>query len=152
MNNYTVSYFINKFEAIPEEKWISSDLERNGSCCAAGHCGIRKSHIEETLGESYFMNIDCKEIKEATALAEILSSVSKYKEPYQIIWNMNDGFSSPYSDQPTPKQRILASLYDVKALQEKEQRKDITKQLAVLPVDEKVDVVLELETPLIGVN
>ena len=55
---------------------------------------------------------------------------------------VNDGVHPNYQ-QPTAKQRILATLYDVKNLQQKEKevnREDITKQLAILPVSETSDV------------
>lgn len=39
---YNVDYFIRKFEAIPEERWITGAfVDPSGNCCAFGHCGVR---------------------------------------------------------------------------------------------------------------
>ena len=93
---YNVSYFIEKFSAIPSEMWLINDYERNGSKCAFGHCGMRD-------------NNSLQSIPEATAFAKIL--------PKAIV--INDRESSEYQ-QPTPKQRILAALYDIKRKQQPE--------------------------------
>jgi hypothetical protein len=93
---YTVSYFIEKFSAIPEEIWLINEYERNGSKCAFGHCGMRD-------------NNSLQSIPEAAAFVKIL----------QMAAVINDGESSEYQ-QPTPKQRILAALYDIKRKQDPE--------------------------------
>jgi hypothetical protein len=38
---YDVDYFIKKFEAIPEDKWIMGSFFFNSRSCALGHCGMR---------------------------------------------------------------------------------------------------------------
>lgn len=109
---YTVDYFINKFEAIPESRWTTNFFDQDDKYCANGHCGMRESELEKT--------------REALALAELLkplkrSTWSRYGgDPiYEVTANINDGETAEYP-QPTPKQRILAALYDIKAMREKE--------------------------------
>jgi len=42
---YDIQYFIDKFEAIPENKWIKGTVydTNSGRCCALGHCGVRET-------------------------------------------------------------------------------------------------------------
>ena len=52
---YNKEYFIAKFEAIPEEKWITDKLTDDcdkESHCAFGHCGMRVfgNYTYESLG------------------------------------------------------------------------------------------------------
>jgi len=119
--NYDVNYFIKKFEAIPDELWFIGDFVDpvNGSAkCAFGHCGMTNS-------------IGMNSCNEGAALHRL---TKKY-----MVADINDGLDPNYR-QPTPKQRILAALYDIKKLQEP-QHTDITKQLAVLPVNETSDLI-----------
>lgn len=92
---YDVDYFIEKFEAIPEESWCTEEFEKDGACCAFGHCGTR----------------DFKSTIEAIELAHLFSNLD---DIYVVC--VNDG-SEPMYSQPTPKQRILAALHDIKKLQ-----------------------------------
>lgn len=115
---YNVDYFINKFEAIPEEKWCTGDfnlIDINGNItyCANGLCGVyfnKQEYIVYKTGE-------------ALALAEILSQLKitcdhTYKDPiYATTAIINDGHTAEYQ-QPTPKQRILAALYDIKRIEQ----------------------------------
>jgi len=43
MTIYDVDYFIQKFEAIPEEKWTAGMYynSETEACCVLGHCGDR---------------------------------------------------------------------------------------------------------------
>jgi hypothetical protein len=39
---YTVDYYIQKFESIPDNQWTTSCfIDDSGKCCALGHCGDR---------------------------------------------------------------------------------------------------------------
>jgi hypothetical protein len=107
---YTVDYFIKKFEAIPEDKitgsiWWSAE----SNCgCAHGHCGVRyeKGETEESRGLLVFLPL---------ASAITVGTHSRYQ-------------------QPTPKQRILAALYDIKKMQqpvEEPKVKEIIRYVAV---------------------
>lgn len=103
---YDVDYFISKFEAIPEEKWCVDDFEdgeESGVHCALGHCGA--SFHSGSTRESY-------------KLDEIICSLRNPSYPlgYYYPAPINDGTTKEYQ-QPTPKQRILAALYDIKANQ-----------------------------------
>lgn len=106
---YDVDYFINKFEAIPENKWTTGFFKNNGKCCANGHCGIDES-------------TEVQEGEEAHALAMLLMPLRKdywqkfLGDPvYEVTAVINDGGIDEYP-QTTPKQRILAALYDIKAM------------------------------------
>lgn len=91
---YTVDYFIDKFEKIPEENWLENGCfqDGNGRFCALGHCALRPwSRVTS----------------EAVALNRLFVKI------YSSVVNINDGKCSKYL-QPTPKQRILAALHDIK--------------------------------------
>jgi len=126
--NYTLEYFIQKFEAIPEKNWCTDVWYRDDACCAIGHCGVKAYVFTEDLNEAH-------------ALRDILAVDHVIK-----VANINDGSNSRYK-QPTPKQRILAALYDIKKMQEPKHI-DITKELAVLPIQETSDVIATKETIL----
>lgn len=115
---YDVDYFIKKFEAIPETMWTINKLEDKGKYCANGLCGIRSYN-----SDLFLMN------KEGGALQKVFSAIditgnedpyaglaivdfSKYSRKAAYI---NNGNTLQYQ-QPTPKQRILAALYDIKKM------------------------------------
>ncbi len=104
---YTVDYFINKFEAIPEEMWcIEARIDGDGRRCAHGHCYVGDPNAQTN--------------DEEDSLSQI--SIEHFGEPG--FADINNGYNSKYN-QPTPKQRILAALYDIKANQALEQAKEI---------------------------
>jgi len=95
---YTKQYFIDKFQAIPEEFWIKGNLNITGEChCALGHCGVY--NLTE-LNE------------EANALSNLLKPVYNSQGMFErtraeVVFGIND-----YCDNLgyTPKQRILNAL------------------------------------------
>lgn len=90
---YNVDYFINKFEAIPEDKWFVGSYQNPNNPeqkCARGHCG----------GDYSWLSTE-----EEMALLKLLGRFT--------TTSINDGIDLNYQ-QPTPKQRILAALYDLK--------------------------------------
>lgn len=94
---YTVDYFIEKFEKIPETAWTCYVWENaEGSCCALGHCSVRRP---EHMGNP-----------EAAALLRIFGDG---EEGYPNVLTINDGRHDLYK-QDTPKQRILVALKDIK--------------------------------------
>lgn len=132
--NYDVDYFISKFEAIPEEKIGTSQL----TGCAYGQCA---SIVGSTQDGCY--------TEEGQALSKIMQMVPKATDEYGFLHFMqyipariNNG-DVPEYQQPTPKQRILAALYDIKRMQEPEV-KTITKYVAVSPTlrEQSKEVVL----------
>lgn len=112
---YTVDYFIRKFEAIPEWRWcvglINGPL---GTHCALGHC---------TGNDSFPFT------GEADSLARIFRTIEG------MTSYINNGDDHRYK-QETPKQRILAALYDIKRMQNPEQpeEKPAKKEYRVIKV------------------
>jgi len=95
--NYDVDYFIRKFEAIPEDKWCDDgSFRKDGKACAYGHC-----------------KGDGAASPEGSALGNIWDAFSPHYDYDGGIAYINDGKNDKYQ-QPTPKQRVLAALYDVK--------------------------------------
>ena len=86
----TVDYFIQKFEAIPEEKWTERTYEFENKKCALGHCDY--NNIFGSL--------------ESVALIKFFYGLKNTTD-------INDGCDPRYP-QPTPKARILAALRDLK--------------------------------------
>jgi hypothetical protein len=95
---YTVDYFIQKFEAIPEEMWTTRGFVDGESKCALGHCG-------QTCATEPFT-------------AEAGSLTDLFMNQIGSVARVNDGHISRYY-QPTPKARILAALRDIQKKQEK---------------------------------
>lgn len=119
---YTIDYFINKFEVMPNDKWTTGRFTSDeGVHCALGHCGVR-NYIYPT--------------KEAEALYDIFKSLNitysrsgiaiedytNEKISNKVI-SISDGITEQYQ-QPTPKARILAALHDLKAMQQIEEKLD----------------------------
>jgi hypothetical protein len=110
---YTVDYFIKKFEAIPEDLWAIGSYCDEGKFCALGHTGVRAKMKDYT--------------EEGNALFYILIKTG------EGVITINDGGGETKYQQPTPKQRILAALYDIKKMQEPEEPKvkEIIRYIAV---------------------
>lgn len=94
MSNFTVDYFISKFEAIPDRKWTVKSYRGLFSRCALGHCG-----------EEMF-----KYTEESSALRALFEANDLF------VTIINDGNSATFN-QKTPKQRILAALRSIKEKQ-----------------------------------
>lgn len=118
---YTVDYFIKKFEAIPENLWLSFDQGNwGGPCCALGHCRASSDNVSgdstpegEALQDLFYKN----GLRVRNALFEM-----QYITPggqFPAVAFINNGLVLEYA-QRTPKQRILAALYDIKAMQSKD--------------------------------
>jgi hypothetical protein len=88
---YTAQYFIDKFEAIPEEEWCTGAISYEGKHCAYGHCGYMHTHTDES-----------------SALRGLFQKL----ERFTFVTEVNDCKEAPYL-QETPKQRILAALRDI---------------------------------------
>lgn len=94
--DYTVDYFIEKFEKIPEEKWITGLYEDiNGNHCALGWCGVKGDANDESA-----------------ELTRLFWKIDK------SVIRVNDGILYAEYQQSTPKQRILAALRDIKSKME----------------------------------
>lgn len=88
---YDIDYFINKFSSIPEEKWCADHFVNGKKHCALGHCG--QDPFTGRTEESHS-----------------LINLFPHKQSVSAI---NDGGNEDYQ-QPTPKQRVLAALNDLK--------------------------------------
>lgn len=90
--NYTREYFINKFEAIPDELWcVGAFTDGAGRHCAYGHCGAKR-YSEHTI--------------EGISLRFLLSA---------NVARINDNLHGQYSHLgSTPKERILNALKELK--------------------------------------
>ena len=142
-----VRYFIDKFEAIPEDKWCTGDfVNRTGQMCANGHCGVRfrgmgegtidspcilTSLTEESIAlYDLFKNVQLHRIDGEGAIIEDLHM---HQKGYAgIVGDINNGSVQEYQ-QPTPKQRILAALRDIQTKEQQnkavQEAKDVLAQL-----------------------
>lgn len=93
MSLHNVKYFIQKFEAIPEDKWCTKRYTKDDTHCALGHCGCLAA------GEPGGPLLT----EEAIALKTLFNG----------IVDINDGRFFEYLG-PTPKQRVLKALYDLR--------------------------------------
>lgn len=109
---YTVDYFIQKFEAIPEGEWCTREFISGNKRCARGHCYISlKTHTEIR----HYSETSHPIAAEDSALLKLFNSIGESAATV----NNGDYFGDDGKyNQPTPKQRILAALYDIKKMQE----------------------------------
>lgn len=113
MPKFDVNHFIKKFEAIPEDDWTTGEfVSPEGKRCALGHCGTT----------SFTGNIEVGRVitEEGKALNQLIVQLGAlefmpYAGPVGAVPIINDNQSQRYP-QPTPKQRVLAALYDVREL------------------------------------
>lgn len=125
---YDVDFFIKKFEAIPEDMWAISSRFREGKRCAYGWCYPSGYEAYESMVGG------CRtsdEEKSLTALIRILN-------PEWGAATINNGIAKEYP-QPTPKQRILAALYDIKKMQQpvpepKKEQTIVKERIVYVPV------------------
>lgn len=145
-NIYTVSYFIKKFEAIPEWLWLigsQGEIENKGEYphCALGWCRNKYGNYGYTDVQN---NGDpLSEETEGSSLAKLFYNHGIYFEGRDAhgVAFVNNG-EHPKYQQPTPKQRILAALYDIKRIQEPKQPEVIYK---IVEVDRKVKELVKEE-------
>lgn len=100
---FTVNYFIDKFNAIPEDQWcINHQLDTKGRRCALGHAN-EGSWAEGTALQNLFLKHKIYYPKSYTCSGAI----------YHGVAAVNNGIHPAYK-QSTPKQRILRALYNIK--------------------------------------
>jgi len=120
---YDVDYFISKFQAIPEEGYCIGELDDTyGAHCANGWCGV----TYEALHNANF-NEETKALQKIFSILELTKTYDPVCLKAENTWeewgysikaaDINNGETKEYQ-QPTPKQRILAALYDIKAQQQ----------------------------------
>lgn len=105
---YTIDYFINKFEAIPENKWCTNTFDNGVSKCALGHC-MDRNHTNFSISQKLYGTIYGEEFAAIVKLFEKEGENGNF-----TIAHINDGSYNKYK-QSSPKQRILAALHDLKA-------------------------------------
>jgi hypothetical protein len=149
MTNYTVDYFIQKFSLIPEYRFaigqfVEKKFLKKTKYCAQGLCLPRATTDKmwrQNKGAGMFeMKVGAELIGLIVLFGGRGFSTLKASEKIATINNGSDG----RYQQPTPKQRILAALYDIRDMLNKKEEvvySDITKQLAVLPIEETTDIV-----------
>jgi hypothetical protein len=132
---FDVDFFINFFEPIPEENWCTGRfISDAGACCANGHIGVTMDNQERAI---------LGQIEIAKQLQILLSPINltTWCMGFEIMdegfysvkaAGINNGKAQEYQ-QPTPKQRILAALYDIKANQAVKEAESILEQ----PIVEK---------------
>lgn len=97
---YTVEYFINKFEAIPTQEIGSVSLINH---CALWHCGLQQNeykHTDESRALVRIFGGDCESPKDAGEMG--------------AIYRINDGIGDNKLLGNTPKERILNKLYQIR--------------------------------------
>jgi len=120
MEQYTADYFIGKFQSIPDNflvKGVFSDSL--GGHCANGWCGASGMFNPYLTDESRGLQRVFSSLQTAAN-----GDSEDYPDYSNIAANINNGHDDRYQ-QPTPKQRILAALYDIKKMQEEQLGKTI---------------------------
>jgi len=112
---YNVDYFENKFQNIPEERWVTGVFNESGRSCANGHCGADNDNYvtpESRALQKVFSVLIITEdgIPVIDGRCQWIPAEYSLKAAY-----INNGAADQYQ-QPTPKQRILAALRDIKKL------------------------------------
>lgn len=133
---YTIDHFINKFQRIAENFWCTDvQFGSNGQRCAFGHCN---AYIGERSIESSALAGISK--SHETLLAVTFCGPDDFRAN-GLIANANNGYLLEYQ-QPTPKQRVIAILRDIKKLQQPEVKEVKT---VYVTVDEKVREIQKAE-------
>jgi hypothetical protein len=109
---YTTTYFIEKFSAIAEERWtVRTQQDDYGRRCAFGHCMSQDEIRHGRHIESYGHETD---EGEALSILFLNAGIRHASAHCSGVTAVNNGEHPKYR-QHTPKERILAALYDIKA-------------------------------------
>ena len=138
---YTIDYFINKFEAIPEDEFCVGHFKsEDGRRCFLGHTmstemiyKVLSAGGDDTGCTNYqFTEYELKhKMAETKALCVLIADGRKDKGAGSHRAILINNGKHPDYQQPTPKQRVLAALRDLKSKQVKE-------RIVYVTVDEKV--------------
>lgn len=125
---YDVTFFIRKFEAIPEDKWcVGVQEDEHGRRCAAGHC------FHANAKRDYLGNLRATYGDDPMNIFYALQNVIGC-----YVAELNNGKNKEYR-QPTPKQRVLARLYDIRDKELSEANVNAAKEIIEV---EKIENVL----------
>lgn len=139
---FTLDYFIEKFKSIPDNRWnVGHQIGSDGTHCALGHCG-ESFGTEQVALSDVLESIYVKVIKKVTNNNYDVGDIFN-NSCFDKVAAINNGETEQYQ-QSTPKERILAALYDVKKMQQPKYE-DVTKELAILPISETSDIVKEVK-------
>lgn len=112
-----VDYFIRKFEPIPEYNWTVNTFVDYDKCCANGHCGIYSENQTTEEAQALITVLRNTIITPKNVQIHFINTKRFNQGAYSFKAALiNDGETKEYQ-QPTPKQRILAALYDIKAME-----------------------------------
>lgn len=107
--NYDCEYFINKFEAIPKDNWLTimNECSVLEGTCAMGFCG---GYTHESDESKQLANL-------LISYYEIENICMQYNRESQynldaVIYCIND--TKRIIDLPTPKERVLHALYTIR--------------------------------------
>lgn len=127
---YTIDYFLDKFSKIPEELWCIKALQNFSEGfeqrCFIGWCYPAGVDVEKQSEQGIYCEENMASARLFTKLKSLRSEINNGEDPkYQ---------------QPTPRQRILAALRDIKALQDVETKvvPEVKERIVYVMRDEKV--------------
>jgi hypothetical protein len=107
MSDYTIDYFIEKFSAIPVDKWnVGSLRSLDGSCCVLGHVNTK---LEAHGGMLHYILTE-----EGKALVRLITKCKEGEENegyYKQVIAIND---KAFGCDITPKQAIINTLVKIK--------------------------------------
>ncbi len=116
---YTVNYFIKKFEAIPEENWMvnrfsyKKNFLSKRTFCAQGFCmPLKLLKLMGSMPKNERLTIEVGCFTEWFDLVKLFEP-GREGNFELVVGGINNGINERYQ-QSTPKQRILAALYDIK--------------------------------------
>jgi hypothetical protein len=119
---YDLQHFIDKFEGKSEAEIITGTVGMDGGPkCANGWCGAGLSHYGTPETEALERLLEILTLSRTDGVPAAFPiyldmNAIRYSRRAEFI---NDGWALEYQ-QPTPKQRILAALYDIKKMQSKD--------------------------------
>lgn len=130
---YDLNYFINFFSEIPENKWTEDTFFGNGlenkrflgfklpgsykmitTCCAQGHC-IDEKDQDEFLHEVAMSDSIFAVSRSYPKLNALLNLTQDPEDGQRITIAIVNNGDNPNYQQETPKQRVVAFLYDLLA-------------------------------------
>lgn len=130
-------YFINKFEAIPEEMWCSfRQVNEQGQRCALGHFMPAGATPFEAYGHKTEEGIAAGKLFRGI-IVETHKAVDPKEQGQMNIVVINNG-EVPEYQQPTPKQRILAALRDIQTLEQQEKAVSEVNNLITKPLEKEI--------------
>jgi hypothetical protein len=118
---YDVDFFINKFESLDSSQIVGGTIECDAGKCANGWCGVGFGYAGTAESTALEVILEALQLSRQDGVPAIFpTSVDPFSHRYsRRAEYINDGWALEYQ-QETPKQRILAALYDIKKMQSKD--------------------------------